>query len=241
MSFCVIAQFKNEAHVISEWLQHYRDEGCSRFYLIDNASTDSYSSLPCMQSPDIVLSIKPGVHMQEAYYNDVFQAYREEMCQYDFVAVVDLDEFLFHPTTSISSYLDSMPKSVSQVLIQWSMFGSSGYFQQPASIFDFTWRKQGLSPLTKALVRPKCIAKLKIHSHVTCEGENVYDTVLQLNHYAIQSYSFFSRIKMTRGSANNAVFDKVRNEEYFLLYDFKDYEDLQLQNKRKTFKLEQPQ
>ena len=42
---------------------------------------------------------------------------------------------------------------------------------------------------------------------------------LHLNHYAIQSLNFFKAVKMTRGSANTKLFDKVRDLKYFKQYD----------------------
>ena len=38
----VMAIFRNEAHVIGEWIEHYRAFGVEHFHLINNNSVDAY-------------------------------------------------------------------------------------------------------------------------------------------------------------------------------------------------------
>ena len=40
--FCILAIFKNESEILDEWITHYIREGCSKFFLIDNGSSDNY-------------------------------------------------------------------------------------------------------------------------------------------------------------------------------------------------------
>jgi len=97
---------------------------------------------------------------------------------------------------------------------------------------------------TKCIVKTKYLLKLNIHSHIMIPNFNNYynfitpfkinnihksksfckvnenilnNSFLNLNHYAIQSLDYFTRVKMTR---NDAVHLKnVRNKEYFNSYD----------------------
>ena len=97
---------------------------------------------------------------------------------------------------------------------------------------------------TKCIVKTKYLLKLNIHSHIMMPTFNNYynfitpfkinnihksksfckvnenilnNSFLNLNHYAIQSLDYFTRVKMTR---NDAVHHKnVRNKEYFNRYD----------------------
>ena len=39
------AIFKNESHILKEWILHYLEEGVEHFYLIDNGSTDDYKPI----------------------------------------------------------------------------------------------------------------------------------------------------------------------------------------------------
>ena len=40
----IVSMFKNEAHCIREWLQHYMKQGVTHFYMIDNGSTDDWKN-----------------------------------------------------------------------------------------------------------------------------------------------------------------------------------------------------
>ena len=41
-SCCLITMFKNERHIINEWLDHHISVGFDHIYLIDNMSSDNY-------------------------------------------------------------------------------------------------------------------------------------------------------------------------------------------------------
>jgi hypothetical protein len=104
--------------------------------------------------------------------------------------------------------------------------------------------KMNIFTYTKCIVKTKYVLKFDIHSHTMFPKFNNYynfitpvhinnihknksfckinehilnSSFLNLNHYAIQSLDYFSRVKMTR---NDAVHHKnVRNKEYFNRYD----------------------
>ena len=42
MSLLVISRFKNERHILYEWIHHYLLEGVDHFFLIDDHSNDEY-------------------------------------------------------------------------------------------------------------------------------------------------------------------------------------------------------
>jgi hypothetical protein len=49
--------------------------------------------------------------------------------------------------------------------------------------------------------------------------ELLKDSCLHLNHYAIQSWEWFSKVKMTRGDASSPAVDHLRDKKYFDAYD----------------------
>ena len=53
---------------------------------------------------------------------------------------------------------------------------------------------------------------------------------LQLNHYPIQSWEYFERVKMRRGAADVAISENVRDKAYFEKYDFREVEDTALRD-----------
>jgi hypothetical protein len=42
MKIVVVTMFKNESHVLKEWIEHYLREGVDTFLLTDNDSSDNY-------------------------------------------------------------------------------------------------------------------------------------------------------------------------------------------------------
>lgn len=95
--------------------------------------------------------------------------------------------------------------------------------------------------LCKSFVRTDHLTSFKIHTHVTrsvthikitsdnkraCEEDfcNIDETALRdshlhLNHYAIQSFDWFMRVKSTRGDVNDVSLKSVRDETYFYAFD----------------------
>lgn len=95
--------------------------------------------------------------------------------------------------------------------------------------------------LTKTVIRTKYLVKMSLHFSITVAGtkeitsdgqlipnkkEHQYideqilkHSMLHCNHYPIQSFDWFRRIKMTRGSANTTVNDKVRTVDYYNSFD----------------------
>ena len=45
MSLCLTVRFKNERHIMYEFINHYLEEGVDRFILIDDNSDDNYLEL----------------------------------------------------------------------------------------------------------------------------------------------------------------------------------------------------
>jgi hypothetical protein len=225
---CVLAIFKNEGHAINEWLAHYRKEGVSAFFLIDNGSTDNFN---ITDMSGVTLKRDTKKHAQ----GELYTSFLKDMRGFEFVAIVDLDEFMFAKHGTLLEYASKIPDKVSQVLVSWTMFGSSGFDKQPASILkSFTWRMSGLAhPLnTKYIARMSAATSLWIHHGYFSEGETFRDDEnLQVNHYAIQSREFFASVKMTRGAADSADSENVRTWEYFKSYDFHDFEDTSLRDK----------
>ena len=41
-NFCIYAIFKNESHILEEWLLHYIYHGVEHFYLINDNSNDNF-------------------------------------------------------------------------------------------------------------------------------------------------------------------------------------------------------
>jgi hypothetical protein len=219
---CILAIFKNEAMVLQEWLQHYRQFGVERFFLGDNNSTDNYlDGFKGNDTKDIVFTSVPELFQQRNYYNSMRDTLKTTC---EFVLVDDVDEYLYTSVASgfktIADYLGTLPQEVSQVCINWLMFGACGYLEQPKHIRkSFVLREQKTHSFTKCIVRQSKVKEFSIHKH-NVNGKTITDnTNLHLNHYAIMSLEYFRKIKMTRGDSFNLKSVNVRDMGYFLRYN----------------------
>ena len=270
MSLCLIAIFKNESHILEEWIKHYITQGVDKFFLIDNGSNDNY--LQCLQkyidNNIVELVIDDKKHCQIEHYNHYFL----EKCKvYDWVIVCDLDEFIYarKGLKTIKDYVNRLGLIVSQVFIPWKIFGSNGFQDQPDSVVQsFTKRinydkndgfqgviKEGNDKysLAKCIVRTKYLNEFNIHSHNTLNNKYVTsnnkintihsnnsfckideqileESYLHLNHYALQSYNWFMKVKGTRGEVNAYHSESIRTENYFREFDevSNDIDDIEL-------------
>jgi hypothetical protein len=55
---------------------------------------------------------------------------------------------------------------------------------------------------------------------------------LHLNHYRIQSWEFYKKVKMTRGDGAFKGFNNIRTRKYFQIHDYKDMKDTELRDKK---------
>lgn len=276
MSLCLISTFKNESHILKEWITHYLNQGVDKFLLTDNNSNDDYLPIlqPYIDANIVELKIDTRHAVQTATYNK----YLQNAKQYDWALVCDLDEFVYarNEFRTIKDYLYTLPKSITQIFIPWKIFGSNGFDSinkaHPDKIVkNFTKRinydkNTGFQcviinnnikySLAKCIVRPKYLNKFDVHGHypkpnnsITSDNlsQNIHSnntfckidedilaqSNLHLNHYAIQSFEWFMRVKATRGDISNIKQNDVRNEGYFRSFDSvsNDITDLELSEK----------
>lgn len=256
----VYAQFKNEGHILNEWLDHYVHEGVDHFYLVDNGSTDSYQIEPRFQSRATLL-YNDKKHAQQEIGDQVYQTIRP-LCKW--LVVVDLDEFMYtchYP--SIHDYLVALKTSGSRataIAVPWKIFGSSGHKTQPPSVVPhFLFRGSRHASTVKTIFQPSYYKTFHFHtprqpihekyiappyfvySFATSKDEwapkdtipsnvEIKEGELVLNHYATQSSQYFESVKMTRGDATSS--DSIKDEAYFKRYDHNDVMDTGLATKR---------
>lgn len=204
----VLAIFKNETRNIREWLDHYLWQGADRFYLIDNGSTDN--PLPLLANYPVQYSYNNKRHAQVEHYERGLKGVEAE-----WVAVVDLDEFMYGVERSLAAELADV--AASQVVIPWRMFGAVD--AHPQSVRDgctMAWPE--LCSSGKYIVRAKDVTSLGVH-YAGVAGPTVSPPTIRLNHYPTQSWEWFSAVKMSRGCVASPDWDDIRNEGYFHEYN----------------------
>lgn len=236
----ILAQFKNESHILKEWIDHYLWLGANKIFLIDNDSNDDFKDilLPYISSGHVELFFIPEKYQQTQNYNLIYE--QKIKNKFTWLLVVDLDEFIYCPNNNLIQILtvfDSI-KYINQLLINWLMFGSSGYIEQPQSVRkSFVHREKKKHILTKYFVKcnhiySRWISSLWVHEAITHNGLKITMSQknIRLNHYPIQSLNFFINVKMLRGDSANEKNDHIRNIAYFKTYDHKEVVDEILKN-----------
>jgi glycosyltransferase involved in cell wall biosynthesis len=223
----VLAIMKNEAMNLREWIEHYLWQGVDKIFLIDNGSTDGGSDLVKqeVEGGSVEIFFRSEPHRQCAHYHSVFvQARIWEKVEW--LVMADLDEFWYCPGSNLPAALEGTG-DLDLIYANWRMFGSSGYKAHPASLRRYLVHRQpalGAHSDTKWICRTDAIKDTrqimlhKVHgidsSRVVSDNERFH-----LNHYAIQSLEYFTKVKMRRGDASTPQFDAIRTLEYFDRYD----------------------
>jgi hypothetical protein len=258
-SICVVSVFKNEKHALEEWITHYIKEGIDHFFLTDNGSDDGYIDIldKYIKNGNVSLNINPERYQQVKHLN----FYINDVKKYDWAIVIDLDEFIYARKNynTIKQYLSSLDTNINQIYIPWKMYGSNGHVNQTENIIHYFLKRDIYN--NSRLINGKCITRtnklIKINLHqsftnsngliITSDGnikqhrnnnfiyiseELLNNSCLHLNHYAIQSWEFFSKIKMTRGDASSSSINHIRDKNYFDAYDNNIVLDDELHNKK---------
>lgn len=243
--FVVGAIFKNEAHILSEWLEHYLYHGVEKFYLINDNSSDNFMEIlqPYIDS-DLVMLYNPQEPKYDGRQSVLYDRFFLPLLhnkQVQWLALIDLDEFLYCPAEIDIKKQLSKYEHVAQVSINWVNFGSNGHVKQPANVVkSFTkrmWLRDPQKGIKNIINSNFYTTMLGIHeSHVygpranLSWGGNMEKPIFLINHYQIQSEEFWRNIKMTRGDADCHHSDTGRDMEMFKQLDLNECEDLTLLN-----------
>jgi hypothetical protein len=141
----VLATFKNEGHIIEEWLEHHIGHGVEHFYLVNDHSTDNSMSLlqPYIENGIITMFNAPNVNSQfrqvTLYRNSVVRLLATNETRW--VAIIDLDEFLYSPKEVDIKTVLKEHEDLALVGLNWAWFGANSYAKQPGSVIQsFTSR-----------------------------------------------------------------------------------------------------
>jgi Glycosyl transferase family 2 len=243
---CVGAIFKNEGHILKEWIDHYLFHGVEHFYLINDQSSDNYAEIlePYIQRNQVTLNSPIWDH----YVGRQFQMYNQFILPHlnttEWLLMVDLDEFMWSPQ-SINLY-DVLKHitNVGQIQVEHTLFGSSGHIEQPKSVVKSFLRRSSDSPTANPGLRKYFVnsafafSDLTIHHAIFKNPEHEKNNFILLNapyfvlnHYNCQSMNFWKYIKCTRGDADEY---KVRDMALFETLDLNDVEDTRLRDQNAT-------
>jgi len=231
----VAAIFKNESHILKEWLDHYIKRGVEHFFLVNDASTDNFMEILKDYHQYVTLFNNEIITNDSGRQPKICNRYFNNLPS-KWVAIIDLDEFIWSPSgLDITTHFND---SFGQIKIDWIHFGSSGHITQPESVVkSFTMRapfdtsKEYYS--YKTIYQTKNLVSFGVHGHnVNGPTYHAKHNQLVINHYPLQSFEFFMTVKATRGDVNNwfNLTGRKRDQQYFNSQDINEIEDLGLAN-----------
>ena len=213
MSLCLTVRFKNERHIMYEFINHYLEEGVDRFILIDDNSDDNYLELNKEWMGNLIESkkiiIKKGTIGQEKEYN----LHLKEIKQFDWLILCDMDEFFFSVpnNTTLKCLLNDELSMYDYIRIPWKLFKHDCY-KQPKSVINDNIRthETSIDPTSpskgyKNIIRTNVIIGIDIHvCHVKKNSKvlilnECHNNLIQNNHYRTQSEEFLRGVKELRG------------------------------------------
>lgn len=246
--FCICSVFKNESHILEEWLLHYIYHGVEHFYLVNDNSNDNFETITNKYANYITLFHNDvqtkNVGRQTMIYDQYF---RPILNQSKWFAILDLDEFLYSPGDTHLPTIIEKYNNYGQLRINWLHFGSSEHLHQPQSVVEGFMKRAQIDSTKpyysyKTIFQGNSLISFGVHAN-NVNGAEIYlkyeETAIPdliINHYCIQSQDFFMKIKSTRGDINN-WFDHQnlqRNLDYFKGYDINDICDDRLYNQNKN-------
>jgi hypothetical protein len=198
------------------WLDHYLWQGVQHFYLIDNGSTDNPMSIlsDYINKGLVSYFYRPKKASQVQNYRNIFA--KHIWIQTYWLAVVDLDEFLYGVDNKLSTKLKSL-EYYNLIYCNWFVYGTSGCIKHPTDVrLSNIHRHPNIDLVnTKYIFKPLSVihpSQLWIHwlvypnSNRKIETGNkirVANNLIRLNHYVCQSEEFFTKVKSVRGDATH--------------------------------------
>jgi hypothetical protein len=244
----ILTCFRNEEHILQEWIEHYKKRGIEHIYMINDFSKDNYLKIiqPYINSNYVTLfnsNITTNqTGKQIKLYNKYFYNIVKKQ-KHKWFFILDLDEFLYSPNEINLNKILNKYDNYSQLIIGWQNFGSNSFIEQPKNVvYNFTKRskfeynkpyisyKSGFKSsdfISFNIHRSNVSGKFKWFMH------NNDDSELIINHYSIQSWNYFINTKTKKGDVNNyplsCVYLKPNEyKEYFNLRDSNEISDTRL-------------
>lgn len=197
----VLCYFKNERHIINEWLMHYKTWGVDHIWLIDNGSEDDYNIDTFVREGFVTIYHEPKAGQSEAYRKYI----KDIAKQVHWLAILDMDEFLYSPRSNNLTSNLHLFRNKTAIKIQMKLFRPSTFLSPRSIIESCVYYKED------SFVHPKCIYNLKKTLNISIHGTSLKgskffkanNSYFGINHYRFHSIEFLYGIKEGRGGGHN--------------------------------------
>ena len=227
---CII---KNEAEYMPEWLEYHLIVGVQKFYIYDNGGTDNLKQVlqPYIDAGIVDYTYWPGIAMQMPAYRDCVNKHQNDT---HWLAVIDIDEFLYSDTGNIRTDLEKFEDQAA-VVLQWMVYGDSGRkTKQPGLVIE-RFKSHNLpnvtSEMCKSIINPRRIIVKNLHLPTAIDGYVAVNAIgepivpisnarlqngtyanMHIKHYIFKSYEEYL-IKRSKGDALSSKTARFRNED----------------------------
>jgi hypothetical protein len=232
MKVALVCIAKNEDSYIEEWVNYHLKLGVDQIFMYEN----DWDSI--FESPNLTKIKINGVRQQIPMYNEFISKYKTE---YDWVAFLDVDEFLVLKKHKNIHEFISEYSSYDAIGINWVLFGDNNHtnIENYGLINRFTMRQSGPNQHIKSIVNLKRSGHMFVHNHngkcVDTNKKEINNTpfnengpidVAQINHYFCKTKEEFIR-KINRGRADTGTYRDITD---FDNHNFNEVEDLTAYN-----------
>lgn len=225
------AIFKNEAHILKEWLDHHKLEGFEHIWLVNDNSTDNYLEIlqPYIDDEYVTLYDVPKYRygLSQQVYTLKYILYPIAKQTTNWFIANDLDEFITTRDNRTVSYnLKTYFNNAKFIRLDNIIYGSNHLVKIPDSAINAYNLRANLDEPhqsrkdVKTLCRPEYVNDINIHwpgnSQYNYIGSNVLkpnkinanegdinDYKIVMYHYKTQSLDFWRDVKMARGDADS--------------------------------------
>ena len=211
----LVCRFKNERHILYEYVHHYLAEGVDHILLVDDNSDDDYLEynkwLDRLVDQQKVTIKSPLTGTQSGDYGSLMPFIKK----FEWVLVVDADEFVFcpQPNKTLKDILKTTYADVDQIRFRWRLFTHHARLQPKSVIATTLWTHTSdwdtSSPNSEGY---KCVAKTASLTHIDIhymefskqnliieDLKNCHNGILLNNHYRTQSEEFLRGVKELKG------------------------------------------
>lgn len=207
MKVALVCIAKNEDNYIKEWVEYHTKLGFDHICIYQNDWRCS------VQLDNTTIMDFDGPNRQTEAYNNFLRYWHND---YDWVAFLDVDEFLvLKKHSNVKDFIQDYQQH-DVIGINWVLFGDNGLtFDGNYNVLSrFTKRQIGVVPLVKCISRVKPNISWALHNAVNvnaidtnykifagCSNENGDDSIAQINHYFCKTWDEWSA-KKNRGRAD---------------------------------------
>lgn len=129
----ICTAFKNEAPFLDEWIRFHRSQGVDHFFLYNNFSTDNFATVLATHMDYVTVIDWPVSFKEGGQLRAMLHAIESTGESYRWLAIIDIDEFLFGANQPLAEELRNEPfANVDQVLVNCINYGSSSIGSLPS-------------------------------------------------------------------------------------------------------------